>query len=182
MCNVAGTPRLQTGSENTHGERLRCFVDDALIVVTPSATWRGRSRPVPSSVGDVFGGVGGAAFSVAGPMKGPADASPVSFEITWIVITPTTCKGRALGQRQRAADFVEKLRKLAASKIPPDLMKSRTRFIDFHLVAPRVMTVEQSHAICDRLEAALQEVLDEVIVTIHVDPDHMAEKKGVVAA
>ena len=59
---------------------------------------------------------------------------------------------------------------------------SRTRFIDFHLVVPRLMTVEQSHAICDRLEAALREALDEAIVTIHVEPHHMAEQKGVIAA
>ena len=59
---------------------------------------------------------------------------------------------------------------------------SRTRFIDFHLVVPRLMTVEQSHAICDRLEAALKEALDEAIVTIHVEPDQMAEQKGMAVA
>ncbi|MBL7309702.1 cation-efflux pump, partial [Escherichia coli] len=29
-------------------------------------------------------------------------------------------------------------------------------FIDFHLVVPGAMTVEDSHAICDRLESALE--------------------------
>ncbi len=37
------------------------------------------------------------------------------------------------------------------------------------------MTVEQAHEICDRLEAALMEALDEAVVTIHVEPGRMAE-------
>jgi cation diffusion facilitator family transporter len=55
----------------------------------------------------------------------------------------------------------------------------KATFIDFHLVVPRLMTVEQSHEICDRLEAALTEALDEAIVTIHVEPENKAEQKGV---
>lgn len=55
----------------------------------------------------------------------------------------------------------------------------RTTFIDFHLVVPGAMTVERSHAICDRLEAALTEAMDEGIVTIHVEPEDKAEHKGV---
>jgi divalent metal cation (Fe/Co/Zn/Cd) transporter len=48
-------------------------------------------------------------------------------------------------------------------------------FIDFHLVVPGDMSVAQSHAICDRLEAALKDALHEPIVTIHVEPDDKAE-------
>jgi cation diffusion facilitator family transporter len=52
---------------------------------------------------------------------------------------------------------------------------SKATFIDFHLVTPCLMTVEQAHEICDRLEAALMEALDEAVVTIHVEPGRMAE-------
>lgn len=55
----------------------------------------------------------------------------------------------------------------------------KTTFIDFHLVVPRLMTVEDSHDICDRVESALKEALDGAIVTIHVEPEQMAEHKGV---
>jgi divalent metal cation (Fe/Co/Zn/Cd) transporter len=41
------------------------------------------------------------------------------------------------------------------------------------------MTVARSHAICDRVEAALVAALDEAIVTIHVEPDEKAEQRGV---
>ena len=52
---------------------------------------------------------------------------------------------------------------------------SKATFIDFHLVTPCLMTVKRAHEICDRLEAALMEALDEAVVTIHVEPENMAE-------
>lgn len=50
----------------------------------------------------------------------------------------------------------------------------RTTFIEFHLVVPGDMTVDESHAICDRLEAALADALPDAAVTIHVEPEHEA--------
>jgi cation diffusion facilitator family transporter len=54
----------------------------------------------------------------------------------------------------------------------------KATFIEFHLVVPGAMTVARSHAICDRLEAALGEVLGDAIVTIHVEPEDKAEHRG----
>lgn len=51
----------------------------------------------------------------------------------------------------------------------------RTTFIEFHLVVPGGMTVTESHAICDRLEAALGEAVDGAAVTIHVEPEDEAK-------
>ncbi|CAH2396423.1 cation diffusion facilitator family transporter [Mesorhizobium escarrei] len=48
----------------------------------------------------------------------------------------------------------------------------KVTFIEFHLVVPGSMSVERSHEICDRLEAALKETLEGAIVTIHVEPEH----------
>jgi cation diffusion facilitator family transporter len=50
----------------------------------------------------------------------------------------------------------------------------RTTFIEFHLVVPGSMSVERSHEICDRLDAALQKALEGAVVMIHVEPDHEA--------
>ncbi len=61
-------------------------------------------------------------------------------------------------------------------------LAGRATFIEFHLVVPGVMTVQRSHEICDRLEAALKDALDEAIVTIHVEPDDMAEHGDVETA
>lgn len=56
----------------------------------------------------------------------------------------------------------------------------RTIFIDFHLVVPGSMSVEQSHEICDRLEAALQESFESAVVMIHVEPEHEAKQAPVI--
>ena len=56
----------------------------------------------------------------------------------------------------------------------------RMTFIEFHLVVPGTMTVEASHAICDRIEAKLRETVGDVQVTIHVEPDGKAKHSGIV--
>jgi len=55
----------------------------------------------------------------------------------------------------------------------------RFTFIDFHLVVPGSMTVEESHGICDRIEAALREALGSVVISIHVEPEAKAKQTGV---
>jgi cation diffusion facilitator family transporter len=55
----------------------------------------------------------------------------------------------------------------------------RATFIEFHLVVPGNMTVRESHAICDRLEYALEEQVAGADVTIHVEPDHKAKPDAV---
>ena len=53
-------------------------------------------------------------------------------------------------------------------------------FVEFHLVVPGRMAVEDSHAICDRIEHALREVLGEAVINIHVEPEAKAKHVGVV--
>lgn len=55
-----------------------------------------------------------------------------------------------------------------------------TTFIDFHLVVPGSMTVDQAHAICDRLEAIIEQQLTDCEVTIHVEPESKAKHHGIV--
>jgi cation diffusion facilitator family transporter len=44
------------------------------------------------------------------------------------------------------------------------------RHIDFHLVLCRHMTVHESHAVCDEIEAAIEKVLPRTSASIHVEP------------
>lgn len=44
------------------------------------------------------------------------------------------------------------------------------RFVDFHLLLPGDVTVQQAHDVADRLEASLQARLNGVNATIHVEP------------
>lgn len=56
----------------------------------------------------------------------------------------------------------------------------RASFVEFHLVVDGAMTVEASHRICDRLEAAIRAAMPGIGVVIHVEPAHKAKDQGVV--
>ncbi len=55
----------------------------------------------------------------------------------------------------------------------------RMTFIEFHMVVPGLMTVEEAHGICDRLEDAIRAKLSETSITIHVEPQEKAKHQGV---
>lgn len=55
----------------------------------------------------------------------------------------------------------------------------RRTFIDFHLVVPGEMSVDDAHHICDRLEAAIEEEVADSTVTIHVEPEDKAKVSNV---
>jgi cation diffusion facilitator family transporter len=55
----------------------------------------------------------------------------------------------------------------------------RFTFVEFHLVVPGGMTVDEAHVICDRIEAALKDELGTATITIHVEPDGKAKHRGV---
>jgi cation diffusion facilitator family transporter len=55
----------------------------------------------------------------------------------------------------------------------------RLTFVEFHLVVPGAMRVDEAHAICDRVEAALKAELDSAVITIHVEPEGKAKHRGV---
>ena len=56
----------------------------------------------------------------------------------------------------------------------------RAIFIDFHLVVPGAMSVEDAHAICDVIEAKLRETVADAQITIHVEPEEKAKHSGIV--
>jgi cation diffusion facilitator family transporter len=56
----------------------------------------------------------------------------------------------------------------------------RTTFIEFHLVVPGEMRVDQSHDICDRIEAGLRAEFSGALITIHVEPENKAKHTGIV--
>ena len=55
----------------------------------------------------------------------------------------------------------------------------RVTFVEFHLVVPGRMSVEESHVICDRIEEALRDKLGEAVINIHVEPEEKAKHEGV---
>lgn len=87
-----------------------------------------------------------------------------------------------------AAPVVERIRRLvgehAAGALEAHDLRTRNAgrvtFLEFHLVVPGEMRVAEAHAICDRIEAALQAEVEGVVVTIHVEPEAKAKHQGVV--
>ncbi|GBQ42235.1 cation diffusion facilitator family transporter [Komagataeibacter europaeus] len=52
-------------------------------------------------------------------------------------------------------------------------------FIEFHLVVPGTMSVEDAHHICDRIENGLRAGLGDALINIHVEPERKAKHTGV---
>ncbi len=69
---------------------------------------------------------------------------------------------RIIAENRGAAIEAHDVRTRAAGKMT---------FVEFHLLVPGDMTVNDSHALCDRIEAALLERLGHASITIHVEPD-----------
>lgn len=55
----------------------------------------------------------------------------------------------------------------------------RATFIDFHMVVPGGMTVDEAHDICDRIETALKKEFTGAMISIHVEPENKAKHQGV---
>jgi cation diffusion facilitator family transporter len=54
-----------------------------------------------------------------------------------------------------------------------------TSFLEFHLVVPGAMTVDEAHDICDRIEAALKQEMEGAVITIHIEPEGKAQHDGI---
>jgi cation diffusion facilitator family transporter len=55
----------------------------------------------------------------------------------------------------------------------------RFTYLEFHLVVPGAMRVDEAHEICDRVEAALKAEVEGLVITIHVEPEVKAKHQGV---
>jgi len=83
-------------------------------------------------------------------------------------------------------DQVERIRKTIADNLDGaiEFHALRTRasgpcaFVEFHLVVPAKMTVEEAHAITERLERALASALPGAETIIHVEPESEARNQG----
>ena len=49
-----------------------------------------------------------------------------------------------------------------------------------HLVVAGTMSVDEAHAICDRIEMKLRESVASAQITIHVEPENKAKHSGIV--
>ena len=117
----------------------------------------------------------------------PALAALVALNILWAGWRLMRESVGGLMDEAVTAEVARRIREVIAANaegaIEAHDVKTRTAgrvtFIEFHLVVPGDMTVAASHAICDRLEAALTEAVPGAEVLIHVEPEAEAKQKGV---
>jgi len=77
------------------------------------------------------------------------------------------------------SDEIGKAEALIAAELPAEAsfhaLRTRKagarRFLEFHVLVPGTMNVADSHALCDRIEAALTGHLPKAHITIHVEPN-----------
>lgn len=140
---------------------------------------------VVTSVG-VLVGVG-AVWVTGYPILDPAVAALVALNILWSGWRMVRDSVDGLMDRAAPQEMVGQIRTLisqhGAGALEAHDMRTRSAgqatFIDFHLVVPGAMTVEDSHAICDRVERALETTIAGAVVTIHVEPAEEAKARGV---
>ena len=129
----------------------------------------------------------GLALATGLPLFDPLLAAAVAVYVLW---SGTSLIGDSVGGLMDAApapDVVDRIRRLVAERAEGALEAHdlRTRhagrltYLEFHLVVPGDMRVSEAHGICDRIETALREDLDHLIITIHVEPEGKAKHHGV---
>jgi len=117
----------------------------------------------------------------------PALAALVALNVLWAGWRLVRSSVGGLMDEAVTAEVGRQIREVIASNaagaIEAHDVKTRTAgrvtFIEFHLVVPGDMTVASSHAICDRIEAALTAAVQGAQVLIHVEPEAEAKRKGV---
>ncbi|WMT87250.1 cation diffusion facilitator family transporter [Pelagibacterium sp. 26DY04] len=141
---------------------------------------------VVSSVGVVVGLL--LVLATDQPLLDPLIAALVGLNILW---SGTRLLARSVGGLMDVAVPKEQLDEIRAAiqanaegAIEAHDLRARqagkATFIDFHLVVPGAMSVEDAHAICDRIEAALKTISTEALITIHVEPEDKAKHSGIV--
>jgi cation diffusion facilitator family transporter len=160
----------------------------------------GRRRKSPALVGDgkhlltdvvtSFGVLAGLLLSIATgiPVIDPILACLVALNILWSGWRLVRVSVGGLMDEAVPTETLDTIREIISSNAEGALEAHdvRTRhagrrtFIDFHLVVPGDMTVSRAHEICDRIERALRDEVDDALINIHVEPEGKAKHQGVV--
>lgn len=166
----------------------------AVLLLRVAARWRSPAleadgwhlwSDVVTSVG-VLAGVAAAAHTPWWWLD-PALAAILALNILWMGWR--LVNGSVAGLMDAAADeaTLQRIRLLIARTATGALEAhdvrtrhaGRATFVEFHLVVPGEWTVLEAHQVCDRIEAALKEDIEDAVITIHVEPEAKAKSPGV---
>ncbi len=114
-------------------------------------------------------------------------AAAVALHVLWSGLKLVSESAGGLMDAAPAPEIVNRIRQLVAEHAEGALEAHdlRTRhagrltYLEFHLVVPGELRVSEAHAICDRIEAALRQDMEHLVITIHVEPEAKAKHQGV---
>lgn len=140
---------------------------------------------VATSVG-VAVGVGLAALTGVETLD-PIVAMLTAVHVLWSGLGMIHASVNGLMDAVPSIDVVARIRQLVSEHAEGALEAHdlRTRrvgqatYLEFHLVVPGDLSVDAAHEICDRIEHALKQELEGLVVTIHVEPEAKAKHQGV---
>lgn len=141
---------------------------------------------VVSSVG-VLAGVS-LAIVTGWPILDPALACLVALNILWSGWQLIKSSVAGLMDAAPPVEEIEQIRSIISANADGAIeahdlrtrLAGRATFIEFHLVVPAEMTVDNAHQICDRIEAAIRSGVEHPVITIHVEPENKAKHEGIV--
>ena len=117
----------------------------------------------------------------------PAIAALVAVNILWAGVGILRGSVGALmdeiGDPAAVADMRRVISDSAQGAIEAHDVRMRTvgnmTFVEFHLVVPARMLVEDAHEICDRIETAVRDKVGQATINIHIEPEYKAKASGV---
>ncbi len=116
----------------------------------------------------------------------PVVAVLVAINVLWIGLGLVRRSVGGLMDEALPPDQVARIRRTIEANLDGALeyhdLRTRSAgpraFVEFHLVVPGRMSVEEAHAITDRLERALAEAVPGAVAVIHVEPENEAIHSG----
>lgn len=126
----------------------------------------------------VVGGLVVVLFAPQWHILDPLMAIGVALHIVYTGVDLLRRSTRGLMDASLPAEELARIDRVIAAGLPSSAeyhaLRTRKagsrRFIEFHLLVPGATAVSDAHALCDRLEAALEAELPNASVTIHVEP------------
>ncbi len=117
----------------------------------------------------------------------PMLAAAIAVYVLWSGLSLISQSVGGLMDAAPAPEIVEQIRRMVGEHAEGalEVHDLRTRhagrltYLEFHLVVPGDLRVSEAHAICDRIESALKEEMEELMITIHVEPEGKAKHHGV---
>jgi cation diffusion facilitator family transporter len=117
-------------------------------------------------------------WAVKIPWLDPVIALAVAGNITWTGLGLVRRSFDGLMDHALPEEEQERIRAAIESNLEPGMhfhaLRSRQagsrRFIDFHLLVPGKMSVSAAHALIQRIEQAIHDVLPDCEITVHAEP------------